>query len=52
MNRGLWYGVDGATVESWMEQLSKYGHGEFLLTAAPLTVEGRTGAPLNPIATF
>lgn len=52
MNRGLWCGVDAATVESWMEELSECGHGEFLLTAAPLTVEGGTGPPLNPIAKF
>lgn len=35
-----------------MEELSNYGHGEFLLIAAPLAVEGGTGSPPNPIATF
>lgn len=52
MNLGFWYGVAGATVESWMEELSEYDHGEFLLTAVPLAAEGGTGSPPNPIATF
>jgi kynurenine formamidase len=39
-----------------LEQLSSVAHGfgryEFLLTASPLAVEGGTGSPLNPVATF
>ena len=31
------------------EELERW---EFLLTAAPLSVEGGTGSPLNPIATW
>ena len=39
-----------------LERLSSKAHGlgryEFLLTASPLAVEGGTGSPLNPVATF
>jgi kynurenine formamidase len=39
-----------------LEELGRYcaenKRWEFLLTAAPLAVEGGTGSPLNPIATF
>ena len=39
-----------------LERLSSTAHGlgryEFLLTASPLAVEGGTGSPLNPVATF
>lgn len=39
-----------------LERLSSVAHTlgryEFLLTASPLAVEGGTGSPLNPVATF
>ena len=35
----------------WL-RLLKRGRWEFLVTAAPLSVPGGTGSPLNPIATF
>lgn len=44
--------MTAADIERWMTELSNWGRWEFLLTAAPLPVQGGTGSPLNPIATF
>jgi hypothetical protein len=39
-------------LEDVSKEAERQGRWEFLLTAAPLAVEGGTGSPLNPIATF
>jgi hypothetical protein len=43
---------DNCDLESVSEAAAKRGRWEFLVTAAPLSVPGGTGSPLNPIATF
>lgn len=43
---------DNMDLEALAEEAARQGRWEFLLTAAPLAVEGGTGSPLNPIATF
>ena len=43
---------DNCDLEELSEAAQKYKRWEFLLTAAPLAVEGGTGSPLNPVATF
>jgi kynurenine formamidase len=43
---------DNCDLEALSEACAKRNRWEFLLTAAPIAVEGGTGSPLNPIATF
>jgi kynurenine formamidase len=43
---------DNLDLEAVAEEAVRHGRPEFLLTTAPLRVEGGTGSPLNPIATF
>lgn len=43
---------DNCDLERVAEVCEKMGRWEFLVTAAPIVVEGGTGSPLNPIATF
>jgi len=43
---------DNCDLEALAEATAKRNRWEFLLTAAPLAVQGGTGSPLNPIATF
>jgi kynurenine formamidase len=43
---------DNCDLDSVSEAAAKRGRWEFLVTAAPLSVPGGTGSPLNPIATF
>jgi len=43
---------DNCDLETLAEATAKRNKWEFLLTAAPLAVQGGTGSPLNPIATF
>lgn len=44
--------LDNMDLEAVAEEAARQNRWEFLLTAAPLAVEGGTGSPLNPIATF
>ena len=44
--------LDNLDLEAVSETARELGRWEFLLTVAPLPVEGGTGSPLNPIATF
>ena len=43
---------DNCDLEELSRMATRLGRWEFLLTAAPIPVEGGTGSPLNPIATF
>ena len=43
---------DNCDLEALASKCAELGRYEFLLTASPLIVEGGTGSPLNPIATF
>ncbi|MCA9124601.1 MAG: cyclase family protein [Planctomycetaceae bacterium] len=43
---------DNCDLEALSRQCMQLGRWEFLVTAAPIPVEGGTGSPLNPIATF
>ena len=43
---------DNCDLEELSEVAHKYKRWEFLLTAAPIPVEGGTGSPLNPLATY
>ena len=43
---------DNCDLESVAKKCQELNRWEFLLTAAPIIVEGGTGSPLNPIATF
>ena len=43
---------DNCDLESLSEAAASRHRWEFLITAAPIPVEGGTGSPLNPIATF
>jgi len=43
---------DNCDLEALSETAEREHRWEFLITAAPLTVGGGTGSPLNPIATF
>ena len=43
---------DNCDLEAVSKAAAERKRWEFLLTAAPLAVEGGTGSPLNPIATF
>jgi kynurenine formamidase len=42
--------VDNALLEPLAEACRELGRSDFLLTAAPLVVEGGTGSPVNPLA--
>ena len=44
--------LDNLDLTNVAAQAAKLKRWEFLLTASPLVVEGGTGSPLNPIATF
>lgn len=44
--------VDNALLEPLAAACAEEGRFEFMLTLAPLLVEGGTGSPLNPIAIF
>ena len=44
--------LDNANFERLAEVCAEEGRYEFLLVIAPLVVEGGTGSPVNPIATF
>lgn len=44
--------VDNALLEPLATVCAEEGRYEFMLTLAPLVVEGGTGSPLNPIALF
>lgn len=44
--------LDNLDLEVAAEAAAKRGRWEFLLTVAPLPVEGGTGSPVNPIAVF
>ncbi|MDP6452796.1 MAG: cyclase family protein [SAR202 cluster bacterium] len=44
--------LDNANFERLSEVCAETGRYEFLLTIAPLVVNGGTGSPVNPIATF
>lgn len=44
--------LDNCDLELVSREAARRGRWEFLLTAAPLSVPGATGSPLNPIATF
>jgi kynurenine formamidase len=44
--------LDNCDLERLSQEASQRKRWVFLLTAAPLAVEGGTGSPLNPIATF
>jgi kynurenine formamidase len=43
---------DNCDLEELSEVAEKHKRWEFLLTASPLPVDGGTGSPLNPIATY
>lgn len=43
---------DNCELEELGKQCEQLKRWEFLITAAPIPVEGGTGSPLNPIATF
>jgi hypothetical protein len=43
---------DNCDLEAVGDAANQRRRWEFLLTAAPLAVEGGTGSPLNPIAVF
>jgi len=44
--------LDNCDMEQLSAETAKRNRWDFLLTAAPLAVEGGTGSPINPIATF
>lgn len=44
--------LDNLDLEALGKAAHERGQQEFLLTVAPLAVEGGTGSPVNPIATF
>ena len=43
---------DNCDLEALSKACADHSRWEFLITAAPIPVEGGTGSPLNPIATF
>jgi hypothetical protein len=43
---------DNCDLETLSEEAARQKRWEFLITAAPISVPGGTGSPLNPIATF
>jgi kynurenine formamidase len=44
--------LDNLDLEALSETAAKRNRWEFLLTAGPLAVEGGTGSPINPIASY
>ena len=44
--------LDNLDLEAISDQAAELGRWEFLLTVAPLVVEGGTGSPINPLAAF
>ena len=44
--------LDNCDLEELSATAKRFKRWQFMLTAAPLAVEGGTGSPLNPIATF
>ncbi|MBM89216.1 MAG: cyclase [Gammaproteobacteria bacterium] len=44
--------LDNLDLEAVAVEAERHGRPDFLFTTAPLRVEGGTGSPLNPIATF
>ena len=44
--------IDNGDFEELSREAQARGRWEFLLTLAPMRVEGGTGSPVNPIATF
>ena len=48
---GLWL-LDNAAFERLAETCARLGRWEFMLTVAPLGMQGGTGSPINPIAVF
>jgi hypothetical protein len=44
--------LDNCDLEAVSEAAAARKRWSFLLTVAPLTVEGGTGSPVNPLATF
>jgi kynurenine formamidase len=44
--------LDNCDLERLSEAAAQRHRWEFMLTAAPLAVEGGTGSPINPVATF
>jgi kynurenine formamidase len=43
---------DNLDLEAVAKEAERQNRWEFLFTSAPLKIEGGTGSPLNPIATF
>ena len=43
---------DNLDLEALAEEAARQNRWEFMLTAAPIPVEGGAGSPMNPIATF
>jgi len=48
---GLWL-IDNANLEELAKACSARKRWEFMLTIAPLRLQGVTGSPVNPIALF
>jgi kynurenine formamidase len=44
--------LDNCDMENLSAETAKRNRWDFLMTAAPLAVDGGTGSPINPIATF
>ncbi len=48
---GLWL-VDNLDLEDAIAACNRYGRWDFQLSMHPLLIEGGTGSPVNPVATF
>jgi len=44
--------IDNGDFEELSREAQARNRWEFLLTLAPMRIEGGTGSPINPIATF
>jgi kynurenine formamidase len=44
--------LDNLDLERLSAKAAELGRWEFLVTVAPLPIDGATGSPVNPIATF
>lgn len=44
--------LDNLDLEALSQKTKELKRWDFLITFAPLAVDGGTGSPLNPIATF
>jgi len=51
VSMGLWL-IDNANLEELAKACSARKRWEFMLTIAPLRLQGVTGSPVNPIALF